>query len=586
MQIDADFTFAIITDTHIRAPEGDLSSPFPVNEKANGRARYAVEVLRANTPELTIHLGDMVHPLPHLPAYGTASKHAREIFAPLEPMLHFVPGNHDIGDKPAKALPAGPVTEQSEQAFANEFGASRWCFEHQGVVFISLNSSLVNSGSRSEAEQKSWFEDCLAEAKGRRILVFSHYPPFIDSPDEGEHYDNYSEPGRSWFLDLVADHGVEAVFSGHVHQFFFNVYRGVKLYCLPPTSFTRQDYSELYPIGPASEFGRDDAGKFGVSLIDIAAQGHGLRFAPTDGREKQPDETLTIPPVSKIALPLIPHLRHGWFESKLLPYNGPMEEFSRKRARNDYPLLRLLQLGIGTVRTPLADLVDPQSRRRVLDFAAAGIRFSFFQLGVPRASALRLLAEHGDLTAGLEIVTGDLRMADIEPEMEDLLSTVTTPVTIGKVTSSAEDHRLGSVFAHNVSYGFLWQNHAAILDAASRFMTRERKASLCFQINLDEDPKDRIKEMADVFERADLVLTVAMRAADRNPAKPNFDDALISDRLLSALRTVQVLPNVRLQWDTFEDIDRGYAPRNGLIDRRSNLRSVGRTLLGMCSEYR
>jgi len=37
--------FAIISDTHIRAPGGDLSSPFPVNLKANSRATFAVGMI-------------------------------------------------------------------------------------------------------------------------------------------------------------------------------------------------------------------------------------------------------------------------------------------------------------------------------------------------------------------------------------------------------------------------------------------------------------------------------------------------------------------------------------------------------------
>ena len=40
------FSFGIITDTHIRAPDGDLSTVFPVNTKANSRARYAVDLLK------------------------------------------------------------------------------------------------------------------------------------------------------------------------------------------------------------------------------------------------------------------------------------------------------------------------------------------------------------------------------------------------------------------------------------------------------------------------------------------------------------------------------------------------------------
>jgi len=57
-------SFGIITDTHIRSPEGDQSSPYPVNDKANARANYACQLLAAQNPTFVVHLGDMVHPLP------------------------------------------------------------------------------------------------------------------------------------------------------------------------------------------------------------------------------------------------------------------------------------------------------------------------------------------------------------------------------------------------------------------------------------------------------------------------------------------------------------------------------------------
>ena len=218
------FTFAIITDTHIRAPAGDQSSPYPVNDKANGRARHAVEVILANQPDLTIHLGDMVHPLPYMPAYEPACTEARRILRPLEPSLHFVPGNHDIGDKPAIVSPAGPVTDASRQAFEAAFGSSWHDFVHQNVRLVIVNTSLINRGLPAEAAQRSWLERTLREANGERIFLFARYPPFITEACEPEHYDDIAEPGRSWLLNLAADHHVEAIVSGHAHQFFFNVH--------------------------------------------------------------------------------------------------------------------------------------------------------------------------------------------------------------------------------------------------------------------------------------------------------------------------------------------------------------------------
>ncbi|MBT6121886.1 MAG: serine/threonine protein phosphatase, partial [Candidatus Puniceispirillum sp.] len=70
------FKFAVLTDTHIRAPLGDQSSPYPVNDKANNRARYAVSLLQAQDYDFAVHLGDMVHPLPHMDAYSPAAEEA------------------------------------------------------------------------------------------------------------------------------------------------------------------------------------------------------------------------------------------------------------------------------------------------------------------------------------------------------------------------------------------------------------------------------------------------------------------------------------------------------------------------------
>ena len=385
------FTFAIITDTHIRPPGGDESSPFAVNDLANGRARYAAAKIAAFEPDFTLHLGDMVHPLPHLPTYGAAAEEALKILKPVGSNLHFVPGNHDIGDKPMPASPAGPVDDHSVALFEKYFGAGRACFEHNGVYFIIINSSLVNSGSAHEDEQRIWLEECLTTHAGERIFLFSHYPPIIDRPDERSHYDNYDEPGRSWLLELVKQHKIEAVFSGHVHQFFFNRVEDAHLYCLPPTSFTRQDYSELYDVEPADQFGRNDEGKFSYALINVFKEGHRVTVHPTDGMGLAEGESISPEdsPSVRAHTPFTLHLRHGWARARDLPYNGPMEEFTRKRARNDYALLRLWQMGITRVRTPLSDLFDPEYGPRVQDFHAAGCTFTFFHPGVPDAELWR-----------------------------------------------------------------------------------------------------------------------------------------------------------------------------------------------------
>ena len=88
-----------------------------------------------------------------------------------------------------------------------------------------------------EAEQARWLEEDLAAAAKQRLFVSLHYPPYVADRDEDEHYDNIAEPGRTWFLDLLHRHRVEALFAGHVHHFWYNRHEQTDCYLFPSTSF-------------------------------------------------------------------------------------------------------------------------------------------------------------------------------------------------------------------------------------------------------------------------------------------------------------------------------------------------------------
>lgn len=575
------FTFAIITDTHIRPPGSDDSSPFPVNELANGRARYAAAAIARHKPAFTIHLGDMVHPLPHLPTYGAAAEEALRIFKPLGDRLHFVPGNHDVGDKPMAGSPAGPVTGETETLYNRFFGNTHYSFEHEGLRVIVINSSLAGSGSPLEVEQKTWLEAELSAGGAKRTLLFSHYPPFIDHPGEPLHYDNYEAASRAWLLELIERYEVEAVFSGHVHQFFYNRVGETPLYCLPPTSFIRQDFSELYRTDPAPEFGRNDAGKFSYALVDVFAEGHKLHIVPTDGRSLEEGETLQAPdplPARPAGVPLTVHMRQAWARATDLPYNGPMEEFGRKRARDDYTLLRLWQMGVSRARIPLADLLDPEYGPRAHDYAAAGIRFAIFVAGVPCAAQWQACRDNAQIIDSLEIVSGTSDLSDIADDLAAFDASGGVPIHLGKFHSSAHEPARGSRFAHSVSPGFKWDDRNHVAAALKTCNPKGQIAGVAFQVNLDDDLEQLLSDLNGWGAERNLQISAIIKLATRNPATPNFDDEASAIRLKQALDLAKDLSAISLQVDTYADIDRGYHPRYGLIDRRSNLRAAGRLL--------
>jgi 3',5'-cyclic AMP phosphodiesterase CpdA len=582
------FTFAIISDTHVRPPDGDQSSPFPVNLKANARARFAVREIARRQPAFTVHLGDMVHPMPSLPTFGAAAGEAKRILAPLGSSLKFVAGNHDVGDKPLKGLPAEFASPESLSLYESHFGASWYAFEHDDCQFVVINSSLLNRGIAAADEQRNWLEGLLAHAGGKRTFLFMHYPPFIATDDEPSHYDNIDEPGRGWLLKLIERYAIEAVFSGHVHHFFYNRYQGSRLYVLPPTSFIRQDYSELFPIEPASEYGRDDTGKYGVTFVDIFERGHALRIVPTEGAELSvgdtADPTMSVAADATFAAPsnrLVAHLRHAWATPIALPYNGPMEEFSRKQARNDALLMRLWQLGIRRLRTPLADLLDPNTRSRVHDFHATGMRFTFCSLEIPDTKAIAALNEARAAAEALQIVCAKTNMDDIADGLPSLRALLDIDVVIGKSHSSADEPRQGSHFAHAVSFGFKWSERHDAVAAVRSHDVRGRVTGLAFQINLGDDLPGRLAELDAFGAASGLKIWANVRLASENPAAANLDDELVLGKVSAAAEASNGLKNTIVEIDTLIDIDRGYNPRHGLLDRRCNLRPAGRWLAGI-----
>lgn len=572
------FSFGVITDTHVRSPQGDQSSPFPVNDKANGRATYACNLLAAQQPAFTTHLGDMVHPLPSMSSYDAACEEALRIFSPLKPNLNFVSGNHDVGDKPMPGSPAAIVNDAAMTKYSSWFGQHWYSFDIEKLRIVVINSSLVNTASKAEEEQKAWLKKLLTDSSDNRIILFSHYPLFIHDPDEPEHYDNIANPGRAELLQLISDSAVDLVLSGHVHHFFYNKLGNTQFFALPSTSFTRQDYADLFKAGPANEFGRDDEGKFAVSMVDVYPDDLQLRIINTDGKQSVGEQhvselTYKTPSLGK---KLGVSMRHPWHESIDLPFNGPMEEFTRKRARNDYSLLRLLQMGITQLRVPLQDFVDPRSWQRLSDCADLGFLFTVICLQNDWPRVTNVLKEMSSAIEALEYV---LPNEASHWQYPDEINQSNPPIYLGFASSGAHQDTASKPFAHSVSSGISLDELDAMLSWQQSQKHNPAIEGFIVQIPWEASLKDDIETAKKwLAKNQPYRLIINLRIANGNPAEENKDAKRIEERISTAIELTAQIDGLDLHLDTFMSLDRGYCPRMGLIDRLGNLTSVGRLL--------
>ena len=585
------FSFAIIADTHIMPAGVSDTAPYAVLNKANQRIKRVIEDLKFHDPEFVIHLGDMVRPFPALPNYDEVCRLALSIFEDIPFPVHYLPGNHDIGDKHIASAPAPQVSDAFLSKYKKHFGDTFGAFSHQGIQFVTLNASVLNSGLSEESDQWAWLEQFTKDHAGKRSFVFIHYPPYLTFRDEQPHYDNIDEPGRSHLLDLLRGLSVEGIFAGHVHHFFYNRDGQTDMYCLPSTAFTRHDFSELFSIEPGAEFGRDDAKKLGYAVVDVFAESHAVRLIHVEDKS-----TKLAADVQKKIKPLHPRegyvppigvqLRHDWNKVLALPTNGPLDDFVRKKARDDYPILSTWQIGLTWLRVPLDDLDLAISRDRMGALKAMGQRFIVATFDIPNEQGVEKLLKHALLIEALEVVLPPDKMMNSGTAIKTLRRQLKKPIYVGPLLTSAEnDETKTEFFAHKTSFGFRAKGFAVPEQLSSgQKETVDASDGLLFQISSDEDVISQLAAIDKVSLKLEKFSLTHLAMSQKQPAQSQFDEIYLAKRTALACIGAYALSNGLVILDTLMDIDRGDFPRSGLIDRRGNMNLSGqylKTLMGV-----
>ncbi|HEY9249349.1 MAG TPA: metallophosphoesterase [Rariglobus sp.] len=244
-----EFTFVQLADPQLgfKAWGDDLTHEIGQFERA------ATHVNRLR-PAFVIISGDLVN-MPRTRNKLTEFDRLRGLIDPSIP-VHVQPGNHDLGNVPDAAALG---------AYRERYGRDYYSFDTGRTHFVNLNSQLIFSSEALPAEtarQWDWLVTDLAGARRRpidHIVVFCHYPWFLDDPDEvptGDRLDYktrgyYMIPAvtRRRYLDLLGKYEVGATFSGHFHGNVLGRRGGMEMVTSGPVSVSlHPDTPEGYRV--------------------------------------------------------------------------------------------------------------------------------------------------------------------------------------------------------------------------------------------------------------------------------------------------------------------------------------------------
>ena len=215
------FTVAQISDTHL----GARTALFRTNFENMARALSEVP------PDLLIATGDV-----SLDGADTEADlaFAAESFRCLPGPVLSVPGNHDVGDHPERAIHQ-PVNAERLARFRRHMGQDHWVVDRAGWRLLGLNSQVMGSNLAEEAAQLAFITAQLETLGERRLAVFLHKPFFVsDAADQT--FDYWSVPpfARPALAPLFTHRALRLVASGHLHVHHM-VQRGVATWAWAPS---------------------------------------------------------------------------------------------------------------------------------------------------------------------------------------------------------------------------------------------------------------------------------------------------------------------------------------------------------------
>lgn len=184
-------------------------------------------------PKFIVMCGDMVHAMPdglthpndggrlavgiysNIKSWESQNKAFLTTINKLKIPILYVPGNHDIGDRP---------TPESIYKYESIYGKSYYGIWIGKIRLIIINSQLFNDSIDApiqQAKQENWLINelkLLKDNKIKDILIFQHQPWFINQENEETNYYNIDKNIRIKWLRKFKEAGVSKIFCGHYHR--------------------------------------------------------------------------------------------------------------------------------------------------------------------------------------------------------------------------------------------------------------------------------------------------------------------------------------------------------------------------------
>lgn len=246
-----------------------------------------------------------------------------------------------------------------------------------------------------------------------------------------------------------------------------------------------------------------------------------------------------------------------------------MQEFGRKSARNDYPLLALWEMGAKLSKVTDQDALDAATNRRMQLLGDMGHRFLLTSLGAPKTSLLDVNLGR----AGVMGVETNLSTARFQSSLEKLKAfKAKTNLNLFwcKIHTYDDSHYDGKHFSHFVKSGFTTDDLNTQASLIKEALATKAIDGITVRVEFDQDLLHVAPLLKSFAKEYQCKIVASLKLSGPSIAQSNDDEAALIEKVCLAMLYSKGSNEVQYIFDTFMDVDRGYYPRGAFIDRQFN----------------
>lgn len=186
----------------------------------------AVALVNDIKPDAVVFTGDQVHHALHDQEWKAFRRVIYGIDKDID--VFHLPGNHDVQvwDPALNIKTIGDHTIDM-QPYELYNSRSQFCHEEKGLALVGINSNLVKYEDPREGDQFAWLQKVLDRNKDKVTLIFGHHPFFLKDIEEEDGYFQIQKSKRKIYFELFDKYGVDAVYTGHLHDNSEGEYLGI-----------------------------------------------------------------------------------------------------------------------------------------------------------------------------------------------------------------------------------------------------------------------------------------------------------------------------------------------------------------------